>query len=92
VMTNPTTEFAALLQRAKQYDMPHVKVPMALAEQVLTALHTTASALGKRGGAARSPQKTASSRKNGLKGGRPLRRCAHGLQPSRCRDCRRRHA
>lgn len=43
----PTTAFAALLQRAKQYDMPHVKVPMALAEQVLTALHTTASALGK---------------------------------------------
>ena len=86
--TDSTTAFAALLQRAKQYDMPHVKVPMALAEQVLTALHTTASALGKRGGAARSPQKTAASRENGKKGGRPFRRCPHGLQPSRCRDCR----
>ncbi len=91
-MTDPTTAFAALLQRAKQYEMPHVQVPIAVAEHVLTALHTTASALGKRGGAARSPKKIASSRENGLKGGRPIRRCPHGLQPSRCRDCRRRHA
>ena len=49
---------------------------MTFYDAIKRAIDPAAASLGKRGGQAKSPAKTAAARANGAKGGRPKKNCS----------------